>query len=70
MALPGVRQRMLDYQQSLSHTVGGSMPAPVFGQSLMNFILLWSMVFDVFLIVFLMVLLWRARWAFEAKGNA
>ena len=70
MALPGVRQRMLDYQQSLSHTMRGGMPAPVFGQSLMNFILLWSMVFDVFLIVFLMVLLWRARWAFEAKGNA
>jgi len=69
MALPGVRQRMLNYQQSLSHTMRGGMPTPVFGQNIMNFILLSSMIFDVFLIVFLMVLLWRARWAFEPRVN-
>ena len=70
MALPGVRQRLLDYQQNLSHTMGMRVTAPVFGAKLMNFFLLCSMVFDVFLFVFLMVLLWRARWAFETRVNA
>ncbi len=70
MALPGVRHRLLDYQQNLSHTMGMSMQKPAFDPGIMNFFLLGGMVFDVFLIVFLMVLLWRARWAFEPKVDA
>jgi len=68
MALPCIRHRLLDYQQNLSHTMG--MPAPVFGPDFMNFFLLYGMVFDVLIFVFLMVLLWRARWAFEPKVPA
>lgn len=70
MALPGVRQRLLDYQQNLSHTMGMRVMAPAFGPSIMNFFLLCGMVFDLFIFVFLMVLLWRARWAFESRVDA
>jgi hypothetical protein len=59
LALPSVRVRLLEYQQMLSHASG--MPSPVLGPNITNFFLLYGMVFDVFLIV----LLWRARWAFE-----
>ncbi|WP_158824329.1 hypothetical protein [Granulicella sp. S156] len=70
MALPGIRHRLLDYQQNLSHTMGMGMPAPVFNTSIMNFFLLYGMAFDVLVFVFLMVLLWRARWAFESRSPA
>jgi hypothetical protein len=70
MALPSVRHRMLDYQKNLSHTMGMGVKAPVFGPNIMNLFLLYGMVFDVLLFVFVMVLLWRARWAFETRPDA
>jgi hypothetical protein len=68
LLLPSVRQRLLDYQQILAHTM--NMPKPVFipAPAFMNFSLFLGMAFDVLVIAFLMVLLWRARWAFEPKA--
>ncbi|WP_150110472.1 hypothetical protein [Granulicella mallensis] len=68
LLLPNVRQRLLDYQQILAHTMG--MPTPVFspGPAFMNFSLLLGVAFDVLILATLMVLLWRARWAFEPKA--
>ena len=70
MAVPSVRQRVLGYQQNLSHTMGMGVKTPVFGPGIMNLFFLCGMVFDVVLFVFLMVLLWRARWAFETRVDA
>jgi hypothetical protein len=67
MLLPSARQRLLDYQQMLSHKMG--MPSTVFSQNpaFMNISLSLSMAFDVLVIATLMVLLWRARGAFEPE---
>jgi hypothetical protein len=70
MALPGVRQRLMEYQQNLTHTMGMRAMTPVLDPHIMSLLLLFGMAFDVLLLVFVIALLWRARRAFEARVDA
>jgi len=70
MVFPSGRLRMSAYLESLTHTMNMGMPAPapinIFDPPLYNLIFVPSLILGGALIVFGIVLLWRARWAFEA----
>ena len=72
MVFPSGRLRMSEYLVSLTHTMSMGMPAPapinIFDPPLYNLIFLPGLILGCALILFAIVLLWRARWAFEAKA--
>jgi len=72
MVFPSGRLRMSEYMESLSHTMtmGAPSPAPInlFDPPLYNLIFVPGLIIGCALIVFALVLLWRARWAFEPKA--
>jgi hypothetical protein len=66
---PAYRNRMLDYTLSFSQSMNARMglpqPQTLFDQQMMGFSLLFGAGFSLVFFVFLFVLLWRARWAYE-----
>jgi hypothetical protein len=68
MALPSGRLRMSQYMQDLQSRTSMGMPQPSFdiwNGPLFNLIVVPGMIFGAAIVIFAMVLLWRARWAFE-----
>jgi hypothetical protein len=73
MVLPSGRLRMSQYFDSLTHTMNMGAPAPainLFDPPLYNLIFVPSLILGCALIAFGIVLLWRARWAFEATPTS
>ena len=73
MVFPSGRLRMSEYLASLSHTMAmgaplGAPPINLFDPPVYTLIFLPGLVLGCALILFGIILLWRARWAFEAKA--
>ena len=71
MVFPSGRLRMSEYLASLSHTMAmgaplGAPPINLFDPPVYTLIFLPGLVLGCSLILFAIVLLWRARWAFES----
>lgn len=69
MVLPTGRLRMSQYLETLSHTASMGMTTPqpidIFAPRFFNLLILPGILFGVAMILLVLVLLWRARWAFE-----
>jgi hypothetical protein len=73
LLLPSSRQRMAQYLETLSTSMTMGLPAPqfnVFDPKFFGYLLLPGMVLGFLAVVFILVLLWRARWAFEPQNIA
>jgi len=71
MLLPTSRQHMAVYMDTLSQSMGvPPSPINIFDSKLFDVLLLPGMLFGVLLIVFVIILLWRARSAFEPPPQA
>lgn len=67
LLIPSCRDRMIDYTQSLSNKMSMGMPYPSAPLALMKPMFLVSGIFNVLLIAFCLILLLRARWAYESN---
>jgi hypothetical protein len=71
MALPSGRLRMSQYMQDLQSRTSMGMPQPSFdiwNGPLFNLLVVPGMILGAAIIVFAMILLWRARWSFEPNA--
>ena len=72
MLFPAGRERMGEYMETVSHATAAAMPGPqpidLFGPKLFPILILPGIVFGLAVVVFVIVLLWRARWAFEPNA--
>jgi hypothetical protein len=72
LLFPGGRERMGQYLETISHATAAAMPGPqpvdLFGPKLFPILILPGIVFGVGVTLFVIVLLWRARWAFEPNA--
>jgi hypothetical protein len=72
LLFPGGRERMGQYLETLSHATTAAMTAPqpidLFRTELFPILILPGIVFGIAVTIFVIVLLWRARWAFETNA--
>jgi hypothetical protein len=69
IVFPAGRGRMSQYLETISHATTAAMPGPqpidIFSPKLFPILILPGIVFGLAVVLFGLVLLWRARWAFE-----
>jgi hypothetical protein len=73
MLIPSYRERLIRYSTSMTNSMQAAIPSPAnvsnpaLNPHFLSMIMVPAAVFGVLVFVFLVAVLWRARWAFEPK---